>query len=127
MSGNPSEFHYTTLFIEGNAFANTEAFHQEMAFKLGLPSWYGRNFDALLDCLSSIGDPRSNLCDHWQWLDGKRLVLLIRGLSIVNADAAVGVGFVPTVADANNRLEQTGATNRIWVEYTSPQPVMAQA
>jgi hypothetical protein len=119
MARELSEFHYTTLFIDGNAFADWERFHDEMAFKLGLPPWYGRNLDALLDCLSSIGDPRSNLCGHWEWRDGKRLVLLIRGLSMDQADVAAGVGFVQTVADANKRLEQDGATNRIWVEYMS--------
>jgi hypothetical protein len=53
MARTLSEFHYSTLFIESSAFADAERFHDEMAFKLGLPSWYGRNLDALLDCLSS--------------------------------------------------------------------------
>ncbi len=114
-----SEFHYSTLFIESSAFADAERFHDEMAFKLGLPSWYGRNLDALLDCLSSIGDPRNNLCRHWEWREGKRLVLLILGLSIDNVDAAVAAAFVQTVANVNERLEQDCATNRIWIEYTS--------
>ena len=119
MARTLSEFHYSTVFIEGNTFADAERLHDEMAFKLGLPSWYGRNLDALLDCLSSIGDPRNNLCRHWEWREGKRLVLLILGLSIDNVDAAVAAAFVQTVADVNERLEQDGATNRIWIEYTS--------
>ncbi len=119
MARTLSEFHYSTLFIEGSAFADAERFHDEMAFKLGLPSWYGRNLDALLDCLSSIGDPRNNLCRHWEWREEKRLVLLILGLSIDNVDAAVAAAFVQTVANVNERLEQDGATNRIWIEYTS--------
>ena len=119
MARTLSEFHYSTLFIEGSAFADAERFHDEMAFKLGLPSWYGRNLDALLDCLSSIGDPRKNLCRHWEWREGKRLVLLILGLSIDNVDAALAAAFVQTVANVNERLEQDGATNRIWIEYTS--------
>lgn len=119
MARTLSEFHYSTLFIEGSAFADAERLHDEMAFKLGLPSWYGRNLDALLDCLSSIGDPRDNLCRHWEWREGKRLVLLILGLSIDNVDAALAAAFVQTVANVNERLEQDGATNRIWIEYTS--------
>ena len=119
MARTLSEFHYSTLFIEGSAFADAERFHDEIAFKLGLPSWYGRNLDALLDCLSSIGDPRNSLCRHWEWREEKRLVLLIGGLSIDSVDAAVAAGFVQTVADANERLDQDGATNRIWIEYTS--------
>ena len=119
MARTLSEFHYSTLFIEGSAFADAESLHDEMAFKLGLPSSYGRNLDALLDCLSSIGDPRNNLCRHWEWREGKRLVLLILGLSVDNVDAAVAAAFVQTVADVNERLEQDGATNRVWIEYTS--------
>ena len=119
MARTLSEFHYSTLFIEGSAFADAERFHDEMAFKLGLPSWYGRNRDALLDCLSSIGDPRNNLCRHWEWREEKRLVLRILGLSIDNVDAAVAAAFVQTVADVNERLEKDGATSRIWIEYTS--------
>ena len=119
MARTLSEFHYSTLFIEGSAFADAERFHDEMAFKLGLPSWYGRNLDALLDCLSSIGDPRDNLCRHWEWREEKRLVLLVLGLSIDSVDVAMAAAFVQTVADANERFEQDGATNRIWIEYTS--------
>ena len=104
MARRVSEFHYSTLFIEGSAFADAESLHGEMAFKLGLPSLYGLNFDALLDCLSSIGDLRNNLCRHWEWRGGKRLVLLIRGLSIDNVNAAVTAAFVQTIADANARL-----------------------
>ena len=122
-----SEFHYTTLFIEGSAFADAERFHDEMAFKLGLPSWYGRNLDALLDCLASIGDSRTNVCRHWEWQTGKRLVLLIRGVSIDNVDAGMASAFVQTIADANERLEQDGASNRIWIEYTSADRDSAQA
>jgi hypothetical protein len=119
MARTLSEFHYTTIFIEGGAFANAERFHDEMTFKLGLPSWYGRNWDALLDCLSSIGDLRSNLCRHWQWQTSKRLVLLLRGFSIEGVDIELMNVFAQTVADANNRLEESGAANRIWIEYMS--------
>ena len=119
MARTLSEFHYSTLFIEGSAFADAERLHDERAFKLGLPSRYGRNLDALLDCLSSIGDPRNNLCRHWEWREEKRLVLRIIGLSIDNVDAAVAAAFVQTVAEANERLEQDGTTSRIWIEYTS--------
>jgi RNAse (barnase) inhibitor barstar len=59
-----STFHYATVFIDGAAFTSAEQLHSELAFKLGLPEWYGRNFDALLDCLSSIDDPQENLCTH---------------------------------------------------------------
>ena len=53
-----SEFHFSSMFIDGACFRSPEALHDEFSFKLGLPEWYGRNWDALLDCLSSIGTNR---------------------------------------------------------------------
>jgi hypothetical protein len=114
-----SEFHYSSLFIEGTAFADSKRLHEELAFKLGLPSWYGRNLDALLECLSSIGEPHGNLCGHWQWQPGKRLVLRIRGFATAEMDANLLVAFAGTVADANRALEEAGASNQIWIEYAS--------
>ena len=114
-----SQFHYSTFFIKGSSFASEADLHDEIAFKLGLPSWYGRNQDALLDCLSSIGSVQNNLCSHWDWRDGKRLVLLIRGVFMSKVDMTVVAAFLQTIASANERLEDEGATNRIWVEYTS--------
>ena len=114
-----SKFHHTILFVEGGAFADAESFHDEMAFKLGLPSWYGRNWDALLESLASFGDPRGSLCSHWEWRIGSRLVLLVRGLSIEKADAGLMSAFLQTVADANERLAVDGVDTRIWIEFNS--------
>lgn len=75
-----STFHYATVFLDGVAFTSDEHLHSELAFKLGLPQWYGRNFDALLDCLSSIDNAHENLCNHWELQPGKRMVLQVRGL-----------------------------------------------
>jgi hypothetical protein len=119
MARKISEFHYSTFFIEGSVFSDAERLHDELAFKLGLPSWYGRNFDALFDCLSSIGEPEGNLCSHWEWQTGKRLVLRIRGFSTESADAELVLRFAKTIADANGCLGEMRVTNRIWIEYTS--------
>ena len=62
------------------AFTSAEQPHNELAFKLGLPAWYGRNFDALLDCLSSIDDQHESLCTHWELHPGKRMASQVKGL-----------------------------------------------
>jgi RNAse (barnase) inhibitor barstar len=115
-----SEFHVTTLFLDARSFADQELLHDELAFKLGLPGWYGRNLDALLDCLSSIGDPQSNLCDHWDWRTEKQLVLLVRDFSATVVDSNLMMAFLDVVAHANQRLQQRNATNRICIEFCSP-------
>jgi hypothetical protein len=66
MSKIISEFHFSCLFIDGTCFRSNETFHGELSFKLGLPSWCGKNWNALLDCLSSIGGKHDNLCSHWK-------------------------------------------------------------
>lgn len=112
-----SEFHFTLLFIDGACFRSPEAVHAEFSFKLGLPNWYGMNWDALLDCLSSIGTKQGNLCSHWEWISGKLLVLSIRDFEADDVDPRTFVSFSQVVAEANSRLSQQQSLNRIWVEY----------
>jgi hypothetical protein len=112
-----SEFHFSSLFIDGACFRSPEAVHDEFQFKLGLPNWYGRNWDALLDCLSSIGTKQGNLCSHWDWISDKRLVLSIRGFVADEVDPKTFALFCQVVAEANSRLSQQQSLNRVWVEY----------
>ena len=51
------------------------------ASKLGLPSDYTADWETLIVCLSSIGDPHAHLCRYWEYTPTKRLVLSIRGFS----------------------------------------------
>jgi hypothetical protein len=112
-----SRFHYATVFLDAAAFMSDERLHNELAFKLALPEWYGRNFDALLDCLSSIDDPRGNLCAHWEFHPGKRMVLQVRRLSETSANEGLLRKFAQTISDANERLSQREGDVRIWVEF----------
>lgn len=111
-----SKFHYATVFLDGVAFTSDEQLHRELAFKLGLPQWYGRNFDALLDCLSSIDDPHENLCTHWELQPGKRMVLQIKRLP-EDTDEALLKKFVQTISAANDRLSRRERDVNIWVEF----------
>ncbi len=75
----------------------------------------------MLDCLSSIGDASSNLCEHWDWRDGKRLVLAVRGYSASCTDHSLLVTLLSVIADANARLAVENSSNRIWIEFlTTP-------
>lgn len=124
MSKILSEFHFTCLFIDGICFRSNETLHDELWFKLGLPSWYGKNWNALLDCLSSIGGKHDSLCSHWKWINGKRLVLSIQDFSIDGADGDTLLSFLQVVGDANDRLAKSESLNRIWIEYNA-RPVEA--
>ena len=40
--------------LDGNNITNRETLHDTLASSLQLPDWYGRNLDALYDCLLDI-------------------------------------------------------------------------
>ena len=40
--------------LDGNNITNRETLHDTLASSLPLPDWYGRNLDALYDCLMDI-------------------------------------------------------------------------
>lgn len=44
----------TDVLIDGNVTENREILHDAFASQLSLPEWYGRNLDALFDCLTDI-------------------------------------------------------------------------
>ena len=44
------------IILEGKAMTDRPAAHSHLADRLELPTYYGRNLDALYDVLSEIGD-----------------------------------------------------------------------
>lgn len=40
--------------LDGNCIINKETLHDTLAASLPLPNWYGRNLDALYDCLTDL-------------------------------------------------------------------------
>jgi Barstar (barnase inhibitor) len=45
---------YRILTVDASAWGDTAAMHQDLANVFGFPSHYGRNWDALNDCLSDV-------------------------------------------------------------------------
>ena len=43
-----------TVLLDGNAILDRETLHETLATGLCLPPWYGRNLDALYDCLTDV-------------------------------------------------------------------------
>ena len=42
------------VLLDGNAILDREMLHDTLATGLCLPPWYGRNLDALYDCLTDV-------------------------------------------------------------------------
>ena len=40
--------------LDGEKITNRQTLHDILSSSLGLPEWYGRNLDALYDCLTEI-------------------------------------------------------------------------
>lgn len=45
------------LTLDSRDLPTREALHDALARGLSLPPWYGRNLDALFDCLTSLPEP----------------------------------------------------------------------
>ena len=43
--------------IDGGTIDSREALHRVLQEQLSLPAWYGKNLDALYDCLTDLHEP----------------------------------------------------------------------
>ena len=66
--------------IDGGTIDSREALHRALRETLSLPKWYGKNLDALYDCLTDLREPTelavtnaAKLCER---LGGYALALL---------------------------------------------------
>jgi len=46
----------TERVLDGSRIGDRAALHDALVQALPLPEWYGRNLDALMDCLTSLGE-----------------------------------------------------------------------
>jgi len=47
--------------IDGNAIIDWSSFHDQFSTKLGFPTFYGRNGDAWIDCMTNVDCPEDGL------------------------------------------------------------------
>ncbi|MDL2318519.1 barstar family protein [Eubacteriales bacterium OttesenSCG-928-A19] len=67
--------------LDGRDMPSREVAHAYLRNRLGLPGYYGRNLDALYDCLTDIGEPTRITLEHADALTetmGRYGVLLTR-------------------------------------------------
>ena len=72
------------IVLDGLEISSPEAVHDRFARVLDLPAWYGRNLDALFDCLTERREPVAVRLLHRDALEdrlgrrGRALVRLLR-------------------------------------------------
>ena len=49
--------HEKRLFLNARRMTTRERAHEHLKERLRLPEWYGKNLDALRDCLGEISEP----------------------------------------------------------------------
>ena len=57
------------IILNGAKLHTKEAMHDYLAQMLHLPACYGRNLDALYDCLTDIGEETELVLLHWDAFD----------------------------------------------------------
>ncbi|WP_240050604.1 barstar family protein [Pseudomonas mandelii] len=73
---NVAEGNLTMVRVDANLITDWQTFHSVFAEKFGFPSFYGRNMDAWVDCLSYLDDPSAEMSSiHVQ--SGQPLSLVI--------------------------------------------------
>ncbi len=53
------------LILDGNRLRYQCRVHRVLARKLGFPKWYGRNLDALYDCLTDLHEDTELVLVNW--------------------------------------------------------------
>ena len=50
--------------IDGSLIQSRDELHDALARQLSFPEWYGRNLDALYDCLTAVGEDTELVLRH---------------------------------------------------------------
>ena len=80
------------VVLEGKAMCGTEDFYNELTEKLKLPDYFGRNLNALDECLTDL---------EWLGLDGRALVVIVRDAeAMMHSDRELYDIFIGVMRDA---------------------------
>ena len=105
------------VFIDGNEIKDEGSFHSEFKFKLGLPSFYGANSEALIDSLSFLDDKTCNQSKHWQLGRNECMVFLIKSSGVFKDSCLeVFVELLDVIVAVNERYESSKSGTRILLQ-----------
>ncbi|MFI8293187.1 hypothetical protein EAO71_08050 [Streptomyces sp. ms191] len=62
----PDDVLRDAVVLDLHGVLDKDAFMDRCAAALGLPAWFGRNWDALADCLGDLPGPVSVVVTRWQ-------------------------------------------------------------
>lgn len=79
-----------TIIIDGNEIISMSDIHSIFAEELGFPEWYGKNLDALYDCLGDVTEEVEIIFENTDELEEnigisfKKLIRLLEDVSSEN-------------------------------------------
>lgn len=85
------------VVLNGKRMRTPERAHTHLARRLRLPGWYGRNLDALCDCLGEINVPTVILLRHAQFMKqslgdyGTKLISVLAAMTGENTNLSLVV------------------------------------
>lgn len=78
------------LLCDFNAFSTMEEAYDYLEKELSLPAWFGRNLDALYDCLTDLGHPLTFLLSPVQEsIPAKRLLPVLEDAAKENPNLSI--------------------------------------
>ncbi|MGA8255020.1 MAG: barstar family protein [Nocardioides sp.] len=75
--------------LEGRRIETAAEFHVAIAEALGLPDYYGRNLDALADCLGDVAGSQLLLWDVWSVLADREPRLFATAVELLGSALAL--------------------------------------
>lgn len=85
------------IYLDGRAMATREMAHDLLSQALSFPPYYGRNLDALHDCLTDIAQPTRLTIRHASDLTvaqgryGEQLLRVLRDVAAENGNLTVSI------------------------------------
>lgn len=100
------------VIVHLKSITTPDDFHSRIKEALGFPDFYGKNFDAFIDCLSSVEEGEGMMSVFL--VKGESLVLELRGWKEFEENTPeIAKSFKECVVHVNTRLDDYGDENKI--------------
>jgi len=97
------------VHVDGSRIRDWDSFHDEFSSTLGFPSFYGRNLNAWIDCLTCVDDPDAQMTSV-HVVPGSVMTIQIDNVDALAASApAIYSALIECAAFVNWRRIERGA------------------
>jgi RNAse (barnase) inhibitor barstar len=104
-----------TVIIQASALSDEESLHREFASVMGFPGFYGGNWDAWIDCMSSLTSPDAAMTTFHLAADEELRVDLLGGDAFKVRSPKVFAALAECAESVNGRFKSHGERARITI------------